>query len=708
MSKRSILTGLCLWALLAVAPAQRGDRKDQNQPDPPATLEIPAAPALTPEEALGSFQLVDGFEIEIVAAEPLIQDPVVVRIDEDGRLWVVEMQSFMPDVDGKGEDAAISRIVILEDSDGDGRMDHSKTFLDGLVLPRALQFVRGGILYADQQQLYFVPVGEGDKPGDPVVVDSRYSGGGNVEHKANGLLRGLDNWLYNAKSSSRYRQVDVGWLVEKTEARGQWGISQDDYGRLFYNGNSSNVYGDWVPASAMMRNPNIKKKRWEGTNKAIVRDNRVHPVRVTTGVNRGYQRGMLDEDYKLKNLTAACGPLIYRGTDFPAEFYGNALTPAPCCNLIKRNLISEDGVRLSGSQAYADHEFLASSDERFRPVALENAPDGSLYVVDFYRGIIQHKTYVTSYLRRQIESRGLARPTGLGRIYRISSIASERPAPPRPQLSKESPAEWVGHLRSPEAWWRETAQRLLVDRGGEAAVGELVALCGDVEYPLAQIHALWTLEGLGEVPPAAIAAAAASDDPKVLAAAIRVAESCGGDIFSTVAAIAAKSEHDAIDLQLAFSLGRFQDPRALELLAVVLDRNAGDGLFSDAALSGLRDREAEMLAVINASGRAGQHTALVGVLEEVAAPALVATELGPLQLSPVDLKRHAAGRELYSQFCFACHGENGEGLTPLAPPLADSEWVSGSPLRLAAIVLNGVERRSPSRASATIPQRSSR
>jgi mono/diheme cytochrome c family protein/glucose/arabinose dehydrogenase len=677
--------------MAASAHAQRGDRKDKNQPDPPAWLEIPSAPVLTPEEALGSFKLVDGFKVEIVAAEPLIHDPVALRIDEDGRLWVVEMQSFMPDVDGTGEDAPISRIVILEDGDGDGRMDCSKTFLDGLVLPRALQFVEGGVLYADQQQLYFVPVGVDDKPGEPVVVDSRYSGGGNVEHKANGLLRGLDNWIYNAKSSSRYRQVDGGWLIEKTEARGQWGISQDDYGRLFYNGNSSNVYGDWVPASAMMRNTNINKKKWEGTRKSIVGDNRVFPLRVTAGVNRGYQRGMLDGEFKLKGLTAACGPQIYRGTDFPEEFYGNAFTPAPCCNLIKRNLITEEGARLGGTQAYAGHEFLASSDERFRPVALENAPDGSLYVVDFYRGIIQHKTYVTSYLRRQIESRGLDRPTGLGRIYRIVSTGTKPPPPPRPKMSSESPAEWVAHLRSPDAWWRETAQRLLVDRGGLEVVDDLVKLCGDDDCPLAQIHALWTLEGLGALTPTAIAAAADTENSKVLAAAIRVAELCGGEAFPTVAAIAAKSQQADVDLQLALSLGRFDDPRALKLLAAVLDRHAGDQLFSDAALSGLRDREAEMLTLLQETSSAKRHQALIGSLGDAVAPAIVETEDGPLELSQADLKRHATGKELYGQFCFACHGESGEGLIPLAPPLVDSEWVSGSPMRLAAIILNGVE-----------------
>ncbi|MFT4546118.1 MAG: glucose/arabinose dehydrogenase/mono/diheme cytochrome c family protein [Verrucomicrobiales bacterium] len=681
---------LCSSILLASsAIAQRGDRKDNNQPDPPASLKIPPAPVLSPEEALESFTLVDGFEIQIVAAEPLIHDPVAIRIDENGRIWVVEMQSFMPDVDGKGEDAPSSRIVILEDSNGDGRMDKSKVFLDQLVLPRALQFVRGGVLYADQKQLYFVPLHDGDRAGEPVVVDSNYSGGGNVEHKSNGLLRGLDNWLYNAKSSARYREIDGEWVKEKTESRGQWGISQDDYGRLFYNGNSSNVYGDWVAPSLMLRNPNINSKiTRNGTVVPIVRDSRVYPIRVNTGVNRGYKKGTLGEDFKLRSLTAACGPLIYRGTNFPGGFYGNAFTPAPCCHLIKRNLITDQNGQLKGEQAYKDHEFLASTDERFRPVALENAPDGSLYVVDFYRGIIQHKTYVTSYLRRQIESRKLGAPVGLGRIYRIVH-KGEKAVMPRPNFSAQMPQQWVAHLRNPNAWWRETAQRLIVDRGEHDVVDDLVELCGENDHPLAQIHALWTLEGLGKVSPAAIGAAARSENPKVLAAAVRLAEKCDGDVFSIIRTIAEQPQHADVELQLAFSLGQFKDPTALPLLEEIMRRRGAEQLFVAATLSGLRDREAEFLTLLEKAPL--EHKKLIAILTEMSAPKLAEVEPTGSGLSPQDQKRHALGKTLYAQFCFACHGERGEGVTPLAPPIAESEWVTGSPLRLAAIVLNGVE-----------------
>lgn len=670
------------------ARAQRGDKGGEEQKDPPASLKIPPAPALLPEEALKSFQIVDGFKIEIVASEPLIQDPVAMQFDGDGHIWVVEMQSFMPNAKGDGEDEPSSRIVVLADTDGDGRMDKSHVFMDGLVLPRALQFVPGGILYADQQKLYYVPILPGLKPGEQVVVDAKYSGGGNVEHKANGLLRGLDNWLYNAKSGTRYRFDKGKWIVENTEQRGQWGISQDDYGRLYYNGNSSNVYGDWVPAGAMMRNPNIKKKRWTGTNMGIVKSTRVFPIRVTTGVNRGYNN--LDKDFKLKGLTAACGPLIYRGTQFPEEYYGNAFTPAPCCNVIKRNILTEKDAKVGGEQAYKDHEFLASTDERFRPVALSNGPDGALYVVDFYRGIIQHKTYVTSYLRRQIESRGLDKPTGLGRIYRIVSTAgSEKVTAETPQFSKMKPVEWVAYLAHSNAWWRETAQRLLVDRREKDVVPALEKMA-DKGNALGRLHALWTLEGLSAVTPTALAACAKSGDPKVRAHTVRVAESLGTpDAFAVVASIANSASTADEDLQLAFSLGRFPGEEPLKLLAGILKNRGGDDLFAEAAASGLKDREKEMLTLIQAGGADRSFEKISAML---AMPLEVAqAEVPALKLDKAEQALYDEGKNVFESFCIGCHGADGNGIITLAPPVSDSEWVVGSPARLAAIILNGVQ-----------------
>lgn len=336
-----------------------------------------SAPVLSPEQALHTFQLPEGFKIELVASEPLIQDPIAMTFDEQGRIWVVEMQSYMPDMYGRGEDGKESRIVILADQDGDGLMDSVKVFMDGLGMPRAIALVDGGVVYADPPNLWFVE-NINDQPGKKVLIDSTYAIEGNVEHQANGLMRGHDNWYYNAKSKVRYKYKNKAWIKEETEFRGQWGIAKDDYGRLFYNTNSNQLRGDLVPPNMLNRNPDFNPSL--GINVEFVADQRVYPIRPTPGVNRGYQTEVLDEARRLKAFTAACSPLIYRGNSFPEEFRGNAFVCEPAGNLIKRNVLKEKGLYVEGRQAYKDKEFLASTDERFRPVGLYDAPDGSIYI----------------------------------------------------------------------------------------------------------------------------------------------------------------------------------------------------------------------------------------------------------------------------------------------------------------------------------------
>ena len=240
---------LALLLLLDPLNAQRGDKAGEAQPDLPPDLEVPAAPPLAPDAARDSLQVAAGFRVELVAAEPLIQDPICMSFDADGRIWVVEMRSFMPDVDGHGELEPTSRVVVLEDDDGDGRMDRSRVFLDKLVLPRALALVDGGLLLIEPPNMWFHEDKDGDGRADTKELIAEGFGAGlvNPEHAANGLLHGLDNWIYMANHPLRLkRRPDGSWLQEPTLTSGQWGLSMDDRGRLFFNYNSdflrSNLY----------------------------------------------------------------------------------------------------------------------------------------------------------------------------------------------------------------------------------------------------------------------------------------------------------------------------------------------------------------------------------------------------------------------------------------------------------------------------------
>ena len=191
-------------------------------------------PVLDPVEAISKMHVADGFELNLFAAEPRVINPVVMRFDHLGRLWVVEMVGYMNDLNGTKELQKLGRISILEDTTGDGKMNQSKVFLEGLVEPRAIAFHKEGILWADDQKLYYTVVGPDDEAGRTVVVDEGYSTGHSVEHKPNGLVRAIDNWYYNAKSDYRYQEVDGEWLIERTEFRGQFGMSADNHGRLYH------------------------------------------------------------------------------------------------------------------------------------------------------------------------------------------------------------------------------------------------------------------------------------------------------------------------------------------------------------------------------------------------------------------------------------------------------------------------------------------
>ncbi|HRQ89476.1 MAG TPA: PQQ-dependent sugar dehydrogenase, partial [Bacteroidia bacterium] len=404
--------------------AQEGDRPGHVMTPPPTHWKIPPAPVVPPGEAAATMALEEGFELSLVASEPMIHDPVALAFDGNGRIWVAEMMGYMPDIDGKLEESTYGRISVIEDTDGDGKADKHTVFLEKYLLPRAVALIDNDrtLLFADNLTLYEAEIlddGKGGiKAGKVSVVDEKYAEGGNPEHKPNGLLWGLDNWIYSAKCDVRYRKVDGKWIKEKTEDRGQWGIAQDDYGRLFTNTNSNLITAEEVPPGVRIRNPAYTFRT--NTNTAI-KDQKLWPARINPGVNRGYMEGTLDENGYLNTPTAASGMAVYRGDQFPERYYGNVFITEPSGNLVKRATVAEgeNGFRKMES-ATKGHEFLGSTDERSRIVSVYTAPDGSLYLVDMYRGILQHRVYMTSYLRAQVIERGLDKHIALGRIWRVT------------------------------------------------------------------------------------------------------------------------------------------------------------------------------------------------------------------------------------------------------------------------------------------------
>ena len=563
----------------------------------------PPAPVLSPEEAISSFRLPPGFRIELVAAEPLIEDPATAVWDADGRLWVAEMRGYMHTATGDNENAGNDRIVVLQDDDGDGKMDRSTPFLKGLVMPRAICHVEGGVLIGEPPFLWFCQDLDGDLVCDKKtkIYDS-YGQRDAVSRTASGLVLALDNWIHNSRHPVKF-QFRQGKLFSQPDAyRGDFGVSQDDEGRIFSNVNASWLHADLASPAWFLRHPGLLKP--SAIYRKIVRGRNVYGIRVNTGVNSGQVPGELRADGRLARPTAATWPGIFRGDGFPAPFEGNAFVPEPAGNVVARfSLTSEDGIEISSNQGlvpdekWGKREFLASTDERFRPVQCATGPDGCLYVTDFYRGIIEYKLFVRPFLAEQIAARKLDQPLGLGRIYRI--VHQSKSPQPIPRLSKLDSAGLVKNLTHPNGWRRDTAQRLLVERADSASVSLLKNLATDTrKKPLGRIHALWTLEGIGAIDWAFLKKAFADPDSRVRVAAIRISASLPEkpEAIPLLIALADDSSPAAVQLHVLLRLGDFSDdPEAHQTMAVILNRHGGNILFREAAISGLAGKEALFL-----------------------------------------------------------------------------------------------------------------
>jgi mono/diheme cytochrome c family protein/glucose/arabinose dehydrogenase len=569
------------------------------------------SPPKTPREELETFQIEEGLQVQLIASEPMVEDPVFITFDEQNRLWVVEMRGFMLDEYGNGEDQRIGRISVLQDTTGDGIMDVSTIFIDKLIMPRALALVNDGALFVEDQKLWFSPDTNGDLVADSrQLIDSTYGGPPLPEHSPNGLFRGIDNWYYNAKSAVRYKPDGDKWIRDSTEFRGQWGIGHDDQGRLFYNYNWSQLHADLVPPNYLSRNPHHKPTT--GIDHGLTLDRRIYPIRSNPAVNRGYIPGTLDEKGRLMEFTAACSPFVYRARTLPDEYYGNAFVAEPSGNLVKRNVVLQQSATLSAYDPHPGTEFMASTDERFRPVSITSGPDGALYIIDMYRGLIQHTKYVTPYLREQSIKRDLVRPIHYGRIWRV--VPMKRTQPDSVGHPASTLKEYIGLLGSDNGWVRDFAQKKLVSsaNGDEVARGlETAAVSGN---DLQRLHALWTLEGIGQLTPKILRPLLADPNDAVANAALRLIEPFANADKSLQVSLGKQVLSMNLlgnyvrQLQYALSSTALASEHRAELLQSIITMRADSALMRDAVMSSLTNEEFNLLQRLVSSSRWSEQT----------------------------------------------------------------------------------------------------
>ncbi|WP_460948735.1 DUF7133 domain-containing protein [Spirosoma daeguense] len=638
-----------------------------------------------PGISLEDYKIEDGFQLKLIASESLLKAPVSMDFDNKGRMWVVEMINYMPNLEGIGEEEPTGRISILEDVNKDGVADRAKVFLDKLVLPRGLAHVYGGLLYVDGPKLWFVEI-KNDKPGKKTLVDPIYAEGGNVEHSSNGLMMNIDNWIYNANYNFRYQLKNGKWLKEPTSPRGQWGITRDNFGRLYYNNNSVNLQGDYVLPNKIINNKYFKPTIAE--NKRFA-SNRVYPIHQTS-VNRGYQNGILDEKGYLINVTAACGPLVYRGGIFPEAYNQNAFVCVPEANLIKRNVLHLNGIQTTATQAIEGKEFLASTDEGFRPVNLFTGPDGAMYIVDMHRGIIQHKAYISQYLTEQLALKRLDTLQNAGRILKVTSKSIKPHAVP--DLSKASSAQLVALLSHSNGWVRDRSQQLLIQKKDLSVVGQLTKLTRLNNSFSTAIHSLYVLDGLNRLSFESLSdLASLAKNPETIAHALglleRFATPLRVDKMKALSTQLLAQNNETIDLYLSMSLNSWlnvSDATFLPILAEIDKKYASQGIFQEAITSGLGGKEDTYLASMNPTDQLKKNLTLAVSNRQK-------KEMNPIYLAEkIRVDPRTKGLKLFRSICATCHGADGKGIQDLAPPLKGSEYIDGSMKRLAAIILHGV------------------
>lgn len=658
--------GLLLFSLLVfTCTVSKKTLRDESPARVSVNLE-PSPAYLSPQESMKTMLLPKGYHLELVVSEPMIHEPVAIAWDGNGRMFVAEMNTYMQDIDGTGEDKPVCRIVLLEDTNDDGKMDKRTVFIDSLLLPRMILPLDDRLLVneTNSKSIYSYKDTNGDGKADvktPAYKNDKPEGG-NLEHQKSGLVWNLDNWIYSTTSPVRYRFVNNKLQVDtlRDGTGGQWGLGNDNYGRMYFSS-----AGGEVPALGFQQNPAYG--RLDFNDQFDQNFQAVWPIIATPDVQGGKIR--LRPDTTLNHFTASNGQSIFRGDRLPADVQGDLFICEPVGRLIRRAKVSNQDGKIYLKNAYDKQEFLASSDMNFRPVNSTTGPDGCLYIVDMYRGIIQESAWTNkgSFLRPEILRFGLDKNIGRGRIYRI--VHDGFKPGKRPHLLNETSAKLVTYLAHPNGWWRETAQKLLILRGGQSVVPLLKNAVTDQKEPLARIHALWTLEGLNAMDRNILFQAFNDRDAQVRKTAVWISETYlkQDDARTLAKAEILKNDTSAdVRLQLGLSLRYSKSDQAKDIIKTLAANNAGNPVF---AVSQKNYENAE-----NAKR------------ERIRAEAL---------LNEMDKKLVTNGLPIFKQLCATCHGADGKGMSigggsMVAPPMAGSKRVNGKKEVLIRILLKGL------------------
>ena len=650
---------------------------------------------LSPQESLKAFRVAADLQVEIVASEPEVVAPVCIAFDEDGRLWVVEMSDY-PNGPTPGEPPK-SRIKLLEDRDADGRFETAHIFADNLLFATGVQPWRGGVIVTLGGEIAYLKDTDGDYRADVRETWFRGFAQENPQLRANHPRFAYDNYIYVANglrggtiigekqkwggvispvsiNGKDFRFDPLTGACDAVSGNGQFGLTFDDFGNRFVCSNRNPCRHVVLEDRYLKRNPFLAVRDVCHDVSPAAEKSQIFPI----------TRAWTTSNLHAGQFTAACGVFIHRGDKLPVRFQGNSFVCDPTGNLVHRDILEQDGSTFKSLYAKEKVEFLASSDEWFRPVDLADGPDGALYIVDMYRAVIEHPEWVPTELKNRAD---LYDGSDRGRIYRVVSkdkrIEPERRGKMRlSDLPAHGLASLIAH---PNAWQRAMAARLLFERQDKSAVAMLERLAGDPAGTLpSRVLALHVLHGLkclsDELLAGVLSEPASTGDSRrraearpVQQHAIALSESKLRDSKRLRKAILNVSSPAGIELQLALSLGEAESVEQIyEALARIAIAGANDEWMRQAAYSSVSQAPQLLLHEIlndikrtahNAPPEAPDYRPLLRELFEIVGARREAKEMAP-ELATL-LAIHTRGGEEAESIArnFAAINGWGRGLT---------------------------------------------